>query len=139
MNLLYVFIGGGIGSLLRYAFSTNTLPFLPLLRARASLAPTFSRHFLPSEFPWATFAANILACVIIGFVSHLYVRGDLNTSGRLLLATGFCGGLSTFSTFSLETLQLIQKGNFGLATIYVLISVLMCLLAVTIPVFIESK
>ena len=125
MNLLYVFIGGGIGSLLRYAFGLCFLPF-------------FSRPF-SSEFPWATFAANIFACIAIGFISHLYVRGDLNTSSRLFLATGFCGGLSTFSTFSLETLQLIQKGNLLLAAIYVVVSVIMCLLAVSIPVLIWSK
>ena len=120
MNLLYVFIGGGIGSLLRYAFALCPLPF-------------------ETRFPLSTFAANVFACIVIGFVSHLYVRGDINTQTRLLLATGFCGGLSTFSTFSLETLQLIQKGNFILATVYVLTSVIMCLLAVAIPVLISSK
>lgn len=125
MNLLYVFIGGGVGSLLRYAFAICPLPF--------------AFRNLPFEFPWSTFAANIFACIVIGFVSHLYVRGDLNTQTRLLLATGFCGGLSTFSTFCLETLQLIQKGNFTLAGVYVLVSVIMCLLAVSIPILISSK
>jgi CrcB protein len=120
MSVLYVFVGGGIGSLLRYAFSIGFT-------------------FKSSEFPWSTFFANIFACVVIGFVSHLYVRGDLNTSTRLLLATGFCGGLSTFSTFSLETLQLLQKGNLLLASVYVFISVTMCLLAVAIPVLLNNK
>lgn len=120
MNLLYVFVGGGVGSLLRYSFALYPLPFT-------------------NNFPWSTFFANIFACVVIGFVSYLYVRGDLNTSTRLLLATGFCGGLSTFSTFSLETLQLMQKGNLLLAGVYVFVSVTMCLLAVAIPVLFNYK
>lgn len=120
MNLLYVFIGGGIGSLLRYAFALYPLP-------------------ISNNFPWSTFVANILACIVIGFVSNMYVRGDLNTQTRLLLATGFCGGLSTFSTFSLETLQLLQKGNFIMAGVYVFASVTICLLAVAVPVFVAVK
>jgi fluoride exporter len=100
--VLAVFVGGGLGSLLRFLIS----------------------WYLPYQegFPWATFWANMLSCLIIGgFLALMPLLGE---SQRLLLITGFCGGLSTFSAFSRETLQLLQRGDWLIAAAYVLVSVL---------------
>ena len=101
-NLLWVFIGGGTGSLLRYGIG----------------------WWIPESggFPWATFWTNLLSCAIIGFL--LAIVPVLSETTRLLLITGFCGGLSTFSTFSRETFQLVQRGEWLIAITYVLASVL---------------
>lgn len=79
-------------------------------------------------FPWATFWANLLSCVLIGLL--LAVAPILNETTRILLITGFCGGLSTFSTFSRETMQLLQRGEWLIALAYVLASVLVGLAVV---------
>lgn len=101
-NLGWVFLGGGIGSVLRFALG----------------------WWIPESggFPWATFWVNILSCVVIGgLMAAVPALGDQT---RLLLITGFCGGLSTFSTFSRETVQLVDRGEWGIAVSYVLSSVL---------------
>jgi fluoride exporter len=110
MQIIWVFIGGGLGALLRY--------FIGLL--------------LPlkvGSFPWATLAANVLAACLVGLV--ISTTSKLNDPQKyLFLITGFCGGLSTFSTFSLETLQLFQRGDYWLAAMNVTISVLLSLTAI---------
>lgn len=111
MNLLWVFIGGGLGSLLRYAFGL-------WLRGQAE------------AFPWPTFAANLLSCLLLGLLAGYAVRHDMPLSWRLLLLTGFCGGFSTFSTFSLETFQLLQLGRQLAALTYVVVSLLSGLLGI---------
>lgn len=85
LSLLAVFIGGGSGSLCRYGLS-----FL----------------FTTTAYPLATLAANILACLLLGYLVGIDIQ---NNTIKLLLATGFCGGFSTFSTFSNETLALGQQ------------------------------
>jgi CrcB protein len=107
-HLFFVFAGGGAGSVLRY-FLSWALPW-------------------QEGFPWATFWANAISCVLIGIM--LAVLPYTNEHTRLLLMTGFCGGLSTFSTFSKETLQLLEKGHWGIAALYVSASVITGLLAV---------
>jgi len=102
--LLLVFVGGGLGSCARYGLSL--------------WVPT-----TVGSFPWATFTANMLACVLLGVLYGIEVRAGLSTSTRLLLAVGFCGGFSTFSTFGLESLKMLQSGTLALLAFYILCSV----------------
>jgi CrcB protein len=107
MNLISIFIGGGLGSLARYGLSL-LFPYR-------------------EGFPWATFCANLAAAFILGIVLGWISKMDAGSSNQLkwFLATGFCGGFSTFSTFSAETLQLIKNQQWVLAAIYVLTSVVL--------------
>ncbi|MEE1207220.1 MAG: fluoride efflux transporter CrcB [Muribaculaceae bacterium] len=114
VHILAVFIGGGAGSLARYAISRN-IALLP------------STHF-----PWPTFIANVAGCLLIGLLSALMARGFGSETMRLALVVGFCGGFTTFSTFSKETLSLLADGHLLIAAVYALGSVLAGLAAVAI-------
>ena len=88
------------------------------------------------EFPWATFVINVSGSALLGVVVAAFLG---HPDGRhrnwyLLLATGFCGGFTTFSTFSYETLVLVEKGNVGAAVLYVFGSVAAGLLGVWLAV-----
>jgi len=108
MSFVYVFIGGGIGSILRYAIS--------LLLDKASL-----------HFPIATLTANALACLLLGFAAGYMLKEGIADHYKLLLLTGVCGGFSTFSTFTNETFKLFQEGQMLYAFSNILISVAICL------------
>ena len=85
----------------------------------------------PLSFPFGTFAVNILGCLIIGFLSGLnWAGGWMSPSVKLILTTGFCGGFTTFSTFSLEAVSLLEQHKTGMGITYILSSVLLCLLGV---------
>ncbi|HTA63537.1 MAG TPA: CrcB family protein [Bacteroidia bacterium] len=110
MNWLYVFIGGGIGSVLRFAFS--------LLFVRWQLV----------GLAWATLCANVLACVAFVLVWVWFgEKENFMEAYRPFLLVGFCGGLSTFSTFSFETFELFKRGDYGLAAITILLNLILCL------------
>lgn len=112
LNCLFVGIGGFIGAILRYL-----LGMLPL-----------SERF---EFPIITIGINILGAFVIGIVSQAAVKYGISDSRMiLLLKTGVCGGFTTFSTFSLESSNLIATGKQGYAVCYMVLSVLCCLGAV---------
>lgn len=71
------------------------------------------------HFPWGTFLANAISCLVLGALLGWHLRNGLSAEYRLWLMTGFCGGFSTFSTFSMETLQLLQSGQWTIALINV--------------------
>lgn len=120
LNILAIFIGGGLGSLSRYGISI-------LLRAYSL------------NFPSATLLVNIVGSFILGFTIALFWnKAHLNDTVKLAVTIGFCGGLTTFSTFSWETFDLIKNGEFLLACIYVLISVLVCVCAISLGVFLSK-
>ncbi|MCB0488527.1 MAG: fluoride efflux transporter CrcB [Cyclobacteriaceae bacterium] len=107
-----VFLGGGLGSVLRYSIG--------------KWVGTLHTHI----FPFGTLAANILACFTLGILVGLADQKQLlSPTARLFWSVGFCGGFSTFSTFSLETISLIQGGFNAFSATYVIVSVALCLAA----------
>ena len=111
MNYLLVALGGGLGSLCRYGIGT-------LLARQSAL------------FPWSTLLANFLASLLLGFLAGISMKDHFPNSLKVLFMAGFCGGFSTFSTFSAETLYLLQDGRPLWALFNVAASVLTCLVAV---------
>lgn len=111
MNMLAIFLGGGLGSLARYGISR------------------LSQEYLKTNFPLGTLISNILSTTLLAlFVYYLIRKNPENKILTLFLATGFCGGFSTFSTFSFETFELIKSGNTGIALINIAVSIGVCLL-----------
>ena len=110
--ILIVGAGGFVGSAARY------------------LSQLFVSKYFPSSFPWPTFAVNITGCFVIGVIYALSVKGNLvSPEVRLLLATGFCGGFTTFSSFAFDNVNLLQEGDFLYTFIYIALSVLLGILA----------
>jgi fluoride exporter len=99
-ELAAIFVGGVVGALAR----------LGLVEA---MTPT------PGEWPWATFVANLVGALALGyFTTRLQERLPLSAYGRPFLGTGFCGALTTFSTMQLELLQMLDHGEGALAAAY---------------------
>ena len=111
-TLILVGIGGLFGSVLRY------------------LVAIFFARQAASAFPYGTFVVNLAGCFIIGVVLALSEKGDLiSPEWRVLLTTGFCGGFTTFSAFSYESIRLIQDGQILFVSAYVAGSVIIGLAA----------
>lgn len=109
-EFLLVGLGGAAGAMLRYGMS-----MIPV----------------KSEFPFMTLLINFLGAVIIGILAALSIKQTLLTSDSLLLLkTGVCGGFTTFSTFSLEAVTLLEQHKTGLGITYIAASILLCLLGV---------
>ena len=121
-ELIYVFIGGGLGSLVRF------------------LLGKWVNSFHNSTFPFGTFTINIIACFVLGFIIGLADHKQLlSPATRLFWAVGFCGGFSTFSAFTSESLSLIQQGQNSTMLLYVLLSVIVCLTATFGGLFIAER
>jgi len=82
-----------------------------------------------SGFPIGTMFVNVSGCFLIGILVRQFLNMQISPELRALLIVGFCGGYTTFSTFSGETLGLIEGGEYGRATTYVVLSVGLCLVA----------
>ncbi|KAA6302701.1 MAG: putative fluoride ion transporter CrcB [Candidatus Ordinivivax streblomastigis] len=112
-QLLLIGLGGGTGSIFRF------------------LVSHFTTKVGANTFPTATFIVNILGCLLIGLFTGWMLKFQwFDTPLKYLLITGFCGGFTTFSTFSLENLQLYQSGQYISLTVYILASVVCGLAAV---------
>lgn len=105
--LLSVFVGSGIGGVLRFVISG----YINRLSGSGSLV---------ALFPWATLTVNIIGCFIIGLVYGLIDNGaiSLSAEAKAFVTAGFCGGLTTFSTFSHENFLLFQSDHPGLLLLY---------------------
>lgn len=110
--LLIVFAGSGLGGVARWTVQS-------LIIQRIS-----------SAFPLSTLVVNITGCFIIGMIYGLSAGNELSNGWKLALTTGFCGGFTTFSTFSFENVQLLKNGNYGLFAINIIASVLLGIAAV---------
>jgi CrcB protein len=109
MTFIFVALGGAIGSCVRYAIS---------------LIP------IKSQFPILTLITNLLGALLIGFIVGIAEKKNLSRNTMILLKTGVCGGFTTFSTFSLEALNLFSTKNYILGSLYISLSVIGCILGV---------
>jgi len=112
MSVFWVALFGACGALLRYGL-------------------VFGVHeVLPRDFPYGTWVVNVVGCLLIGLL-HVFLveRVQLDPSLRIGLLVGLLGAFTTFSTFSMETVQLFEAGEFVKGLFYVALSVVCCLLA----------
>lgn len=110
-TLFYIFIGGGFGSVLRFGISNYTQKLWNI-----------------NTFPMGTFVVNMIGCFLIGVFTSYFIKIDNHL--KFLLITGFCGGFTTFSTFSAENISLWENGNYFILSLYILLSVIVGLAAV---------
>jgi CrcB protein len=114
--ILLIGTGGFIGSVARYLLSQ------------------FIQSKFLGAFPFGTLSINIIGCFVIGLVFAMADRGNLNLEWRLFLATGICGGFTTFSAFSNETIALLRDGQMPEAFAYIAASVVLGLVATFIGI-----
>lgn len=120
-QLLLVFLGGGIGSVLRFLIGKQF---------------TFDSF----SFPWATFIVNLLGSFIIGTVfGYMLVKGKLSNELLVFLVAGFCGGFTTYSAFAYESISLLKAGQTNLFLSYVLSSVLVGFFCVWLGYMVAEK
>ena len=120
-SFLLVFLGGGLGSGLRYLV-------------------TMAMNQYSKVLPFGTFTVNILGCLLIGLVlGYAQKENTLTSNQTLLLATGFCGGFTTFSAFANENLELIKNGEIFNFSVYTISSVLIGITAVFIGFYLTNR
>ena len=119
-QVLLIFLGGGMGSVLRYLISS---------------------YFNSSEnqLYLGTFLVNIIGCLLLGFILGISLKNSwMSTETTLLLGAGFCGGFTTFSTFSVEMHALLRVGNFSMFFVYMASSILIGVLCVMLGLWLSK-
>lgn len=112
-TIILVGLGGGIGSILRY------------------LTSLFVAKYFHADFPWGTLFVNVMGSLLIGLLLGFILREQFSHPDlKFFLVVGFCGGYTTFSAFSAESINLLQTGNFSSAFLYIAASVAISLFAV---------
>ena len=120
VNLIYLALGGAIGAILRYIISI------------------FSKYYFPF-FPFGTLFINFFGCFLIGILaSNLDNQGQSTTFIKYFLIIGFLGSFTTFSAFSLETIQLFNDKKIFLSLIYILLSIFLCIFGTSIGYLINK-
>ncbi|MBW8734515.1 MAG: fluoride efflux transporter CrcB [Asticcacaulis sp.] len=131
LNIVLVMLGGAFGSLLRYLLGRWT----------AGAWSTLSAPY--NQWPLGTFVANVSGGLVMGILMALLLgplRGAVDAErARLLLGVGVLGGFTTFSSFSLETVQMLERRAYGLAVLYVGFSVVLSIAAVALGMIIVRK
>lgn len=105
MSIFMVALGGALGAVCRYGISR-----LPI----------------EANFPIATFITNLIGAFVIGFIAGVSEKNNVSEKMVLFLKTGFCGGFTTFSTFSLETVTLLNDGKYLTGGAYMALSLILC-------------
>ena len=120
-SFLFVFLGGGLGSGLRYLLTTAMNQYSKVL-------------------PFGTFTVNMLGCLLIGLIlGYAQKENSLTSNQTLLLATGFCGGFTTFSAFANENLELIKNGEIFNLSLYTIGSIIIGIIAVFTGYYVISN
>jgi len=119
-EFLLVFLGGGIGSGLRYLFNKLLNPYI-------------------SYFFLGTFGVNVIGCLIIGFILGLSAKSTaLSNNAVLFITIGFCGGFTTFSSFALENYGMLREGQITTFLLYTLSSIVVGILAVALGLWLSK-
>ena len=116
MSFLWVALGSALGGVARYAITRWTAPF-------------------SAQLPWGTVLINVLGSFVIGFFGTYTLAGGRHAASdnmRLFVMVGLCGGFTTFSSFSLQTFDLLRTGAWGRALANVLLSLVLCVLSVAL-------
>lgn len=121
IKVLYLLVGGALGSFSRYYM--------------AGLA----HKLIPGIFPWGTLTVNVVGAFFIGLLWGLFEMKDISPNMRMFIFVGFLGGYTTFSTFALETMNLVREGNIKFALINVLLNNLLAIVFVFIGYFIAKS
>lgn len=108
-DLVAIFLGGGLGSVARF------------ITGRVMM------RLIPGSFPWGTLVANVLSCIALGVFVWFIAKEGMKAWWVSFAVIGFCGGFSTFSTFSYETVKLLHDGQMVMAGANVLVSLVVCM------------
>jgi CrcB protein len=110
MNYIWIFIGGGLGSIVRYELGQRII------------------RIAGNAFPFATLMVNMISCFVLGLLIACLIKREIAGSMALLfIGTGFCGGFSTFSTFTAENFEMMKSGNYVYVSVNIILSVVICL------------